>query len=66
MSMIKYFEDAGTDFFFIFHSNCILVKTPMTAGGLADELPDADIYKNALTTKLLKTGSQNHRIVMPQ
>lgn len=54
MSMIKYFEDAGIDFFFIFHTNCILVKTPMTAGGLADELPDANIYKKCIDHQVAK------------
>ena len=67
MSMTKFFEDADTDFFFIFHANCILVKTLTTAGGLADELPDADIFKKCLDHQLAQdwfAEPQNHYAVM--
>ena len=67
MSMIKYFEDADTDFFFIFHTNCILVKTLTNAGGLADELPDADIYKKCIDHQIAKdwfTEPQNRYAAM--
>ena len=54
MSMTHYFEDAITDFFFIFHGNCILVKKLNNAGGLAHELPDANIYKKCVDYQVAK------------
>lgn len=65
--MTKYFEDADTDFFFIFHGNCILVKTQMKAGGLDNELPDANTYRKCIEHQLAKdwfTEPQNRYAVL--